>query len=175
MVNLPKASPGGEVARRSRGGSVSPFIRRIFQAFSQKGFVTRAAKSPLIRRQGTSRDCLFWHLRENGLSTGLREILAQMKFWKPKEYFVYFKVFKTHRCGKRSAEPEARHFGEGAPLKRERGELCIHPAVAPVSLFLRVYSAYVFTHGAAHQADRTLRPFARRRARTLRPLEVAIL
>ena len=55
-------------------------------------------------------------------------------------------------------------------LKRERGERFIHPAVAPVSLIQRCVS-----HLGAHQADRTLRPFARRRAKTLRPLEEAIL
>ena len=37
---------------------------------------------------------------------------------------------------------------EIAHLKRERGEFCIHPAVAPVSL-LRDYSVCDLTHGSA--------------------------
>ena len=96
---------------------------------------------------------------------GLREILAQMKAWKPKEYFVYpqgvcrirkpplsataalyFEAFKLHSCGKRSASPAARCFGNCAPLKRERGECFIHPAVAPVSLYRAV--SLVLTHSA---------------------------
>ncbi len=34
----------------------------------------------------------------------------QIKVWKPKEYFVYFKVFKLPSCGKRSAVLSKRYF-----------------------------------------------------------------
>ena len=33
-----------------------------------------------------------------------REILTQMKVWKTKSYFVYYKFFKLNSCGKRSAK-----------------------------------------------------------------------
>jgi hypothetical protein len=66
-------------------------------------------------------------------------------------------------------------FRRHALVKRERGEFHIHPAVAPVSLMSAETRFVVNPRSYAHQADRTLRPLARRRARTLRPLEVAIL
>jgi len=47
---------------------------------------------------------------ENRFSFHRREILGQMKVWKPKEYFVYFEVFKLHSCTKRSAERRKRIF-----------------------------------------------------------------
>ena len=49
-----------------------------------------------------------------------------------KEYFVYFEIsYRTPR----SKDPlrGGKAFSENAKLKRERGELTIHPAVAPVS------------------------------------------
>jgi len=92
----------------------------------------------------------------------------------PKEYFVYFEGLN---CGIRAKDPLSggKTLQEYLPLKRERGEFRIHPAVAPVSLMSAVSFLVVKPRSYAHQADRTLRPLARRRARTLRPLEVAIL
>ena len=55
-------------------------------------------------------------------------------------------------------------------LKRERGEVSSPRTFLP----FRVES-FGCGHPRFTQADRTLRPLARRRARTLRPLEVAIL
>ena len=92
----------------------------------------------------------------------------------PQEYFVYFKGLN---CAVAAKDPQRRRQAvqETCPVKRERGEFRIHPAVAPVSLMSADSSLWSNPRRYAHQADRTLRPFARRRARTLRPLEVAIL
>ena len=59
-----------------------------------------------------------------------------------------FRDRKPPGWGKRSADPAKITFGILSPIKRERGECPIHPAVAPVSL-MRDYSACDFTHGSA--------------------------
>ena len=103
---------------------------------------------------------------------GQREILAQIKVWKAKEYFVYFKIpnrtdgEKDPLCGGEALQAHTK-------IKRERGEFC-SPRCSSRFAY-RVISAVISHPRGLHQADRTLRPLARRRARTLRPLEVAIL
>ena len=47
---------------------------------------------------------------ENYFLSFLQKILMQMKVWKPKEYFVYFEVFKLHSCVKRFAGSLKRIF-----------------------------------------------------------------
>ena len=50
-----------------------------------------------------------------------------------KEYFVYFEI--TYRtAGAKGPLGGGKTFQEYAPIKRERGECFIHPAIAPVSL-----------------------------------------
>ena len=46
-----------------------------------------------------------------------REILAQINVWKPQEYFVYFKVYRRQRWGKRSANGR-RRFLQWLPQKQ---------------------------------------------------------
>ena len=51
----------------------------------------------------------------------------------PQEYFVYFKGLN---CAVAAKDPQNRRQAvqKTCPVKRERGEFRIHPAVAPVSL-----------------------------------------
>ena len=58
----------------------------------------------------------------------------------PQGYFVYFKDSTTQNWEK---DPLVSHevLSECVPIKRERGECFIHPAVAPVSR-MSAYSAY---------------------------------
>ena len=57
--------------------------------------------------------------------------------------------------------------------KNGAGRICSPRIIAPV--FALSDQLLLVTQTLSYQADRTLRPFARRRARTLRPLAVAIL
>ena len=59
------------------------------------------------------------------------------------------------RIGTKDPLSGGKPLQEIARLKRERGEFCIHPAVAPVSL-LRDYSVCDFTHGPAHLGGQNL-------------------
>ena len=67
--------------------------------------------------------------------------------FEPKEYFVYF-VAQIRTAGLKDPQTGDEDFWSRCPIKRERGEFTIHPAVAPVSL-LRDYSVCDFTHGPA--------------------------
>ena len=42
-----------------------------------------------------------------------------MKRWKPQEYFVYFKAFSVHSCGKRTYVPAAMRFKDA--VERNKG------------------------------------------------------
>ena len=105
---------------------------------------------------------------------GLREILPQDKDLDRRNTLCISRSSKRRVAVKDSLKGE-KPLQEYLALKRERGEFRIHPAIAPVSLMSADTRFVVRPRSYAHQADRTLRPLARRRARTLRPLEVAIL
>ena len=62
---------------------------------------------------------------------------------------------QKRRLGAKDPQPRRKAVSRASPIKRERGEFYIHPAVAPVSL-LRDYSVCDFTHGPAHLGGQNL-------------------
>ena len=90
----------------------------------------------------------------------------------PQEYFVYFKARAAPDRGERAdALPEK--YVKSLINKKGSGANLFAPHHS--SRFRIERSFAVGYPNLSDQADRTLRPFARRRARTLRPLAVAIL
>jgi hypothetical protein len=67
------------------------------------------------------------------LSITQREILAQIKVESRRNTLCISRLSKR-RVGSKDPLQGGKAFSEYAQLKRERGELIIHPAVAPVSL-----------------------------------------
>ena len=53
------------------------------------------------RRKGAAVWRVLLDSSENGFSSGQREIFSQGKFWRPQEYFVYFKGFKRKHLRKK--------------------------------------------------------------------------
>ena len=131
------------------------------------------------KRSAWMREFLFESLPQASSRAGIykagREIFSQLWAWLAQEYFVYFKPAK---CA--DAEKDPLRFTNSQPrvcLYKKGAGAIIRPrmdsrfAMSDDSLWLpTAIKAHAFAY-----ADRTLRPLARRRARTLRPLEVAIL
>ena len=90
----------------------------------------------------------------------------------PREYFVYFKARAAPNRGERADALPEKEF-KRLRNKKGAGRICSPRIIAPV--FALSDHLLLVTQTLSDQADRTLRPFARRRARTLRPLAVAIL
>ena len=65
-----------------------------------------------------------------------------------KEYFVYFERLNC-RIGAKDPLSGGKPLQEYLPVKRERGEYCINPAVAPVSL-MSADSSLWSTHTVTH-------------------------
>ena len=66
---------------------------------------------------------------------------------------MYFKGLNC-RIGAKDPLPDGKAFSENAQLKRERGEFCIHPAVAPVSLLSVLFRFQ--THGVCSSGGQNL-------------------
>ena len=64
--------------------------------------------------------------RKENNKSNRREILAQIKVWKPQECFVYFKVFKLQRWVKRSADG-CRWFAFCFPKNRQKNTAAKQP------------------------------------------------
>ena len=100
-----------------------------------------------------------------------REILSQAKVWNRRNTLCISR-FQTARLGQKIRWAAARHL-KSLHKKKGAGRIFSPRFIAPV--FALSDHLLLVTQTLSDQADRTLRPFARRRARTLRPLAVAIL
>ena len=83
-----------------------------------------------MRKQGCSQKGIVRHsARDFGTNEGFES----------KEYFVYFKI-QNRTVGAKDPLRHGKMLQECAPIKRERGEFHIHPAVAPVSRMSAQYA-----------------------------------